>query len=672
MARHPTYLNPLGERYVGRLAAFPGHLDASRRWFAAVWVGCCAEFGARVSEESHPRVRGTGAASLRKGLVPMRCAACFGRLVAVCAVLGASATPSLLADTAPVDLQLLPPSGSVNKFDITVTAFASGTEEHDTDTTTVTGNALSVLTFDLDPMTCEATVTGLEFTGGRIHISDPSFTLDYGWLGKINASGGNISGTLDTPSPPGSILGIIFPADEHTVTLDQGTFHASGTGLVGGLFEPMAINLTTQPITATPEGIGTLTVSSPAIVGRSGTYDVTLVMPVNFQERVLDNDPLFVDVAGTGSVRATAQFTQPLPDPPLPRWTGQMTDRWDNRANWSSVLSPGPASTAVFDAAAPRQAELYGNETVTGIEFRTAGWTVEGGFRLTVGSGGIASDGPGASTVRGAVTMAADSTWTVGAGNTLHLAAELDGGGRALTKAGPGTLGLAGARNLAALNIDGGTARLASGGANVLVADAVSIAPAAALDLTDNALIVDYTGGASPYGALQACVATGCADGSWGGPGIHSSVAAGHTQNLTAVGAIDNSDPQTAIGGLTTFAGRPVTDACVLVRYTWWGDANLDGVVDSNDYDRINTNWLLWTAEGIVPEGGFRWAAGDFNYDGVIDTNDYDRINNAWLLSGSVPVGAGTPAPLPEPASAALVLAGLALAARRAHRLRTR
>jgi len=59
---------------------------------------------------------------------------------------------------------------------------------------------------------------------------------------------------------------------------------------------------------------------------------------------------------------------------------------------------------------------------------------------------------------------------------------------------------------------------------------------------------------------------------------------------------------------------------------------------------------------------------GDFDYDNTIDSNDYDLIDRAWVLSEGAPLGGNAPVPTPEPASAALLLAGLALAARRLQR----
>ena len=182
------------------------------------------------------------------------------------------------------------------------------------------------------------------------------------------------------------------------------------------------------------------------------------------------------------------------------------------------------------------------------------------------------------------------------------------------------------------------------------------------LDVAEGLFVLDYPDeGPSPFADVAAQVASGYRDGLlgyWDGAGITSFRAARDPQRLKAVAVIDNMDPETGVGGLSEFAGKPVDETAVIVAYTWYGDANLDGVVDTNDYDRINTNWLLWTAEGIVPEGGFRWAVGDFNYDGTIDTNDYDKINNAWLLSGSAPLGGATPSPTPEPATLALLAAG--------------
>ena len=121
------------------------------------------------------------------------------------------------------------------------------------------------------------------------------------------------------------------------------------------------------------------------------------------------------------------------------------------------------------------------------------------------------------------------------------------------------------------------------------------------------------------------------------------------------------------LGGLATFDGLPVDESSVLVKYTWYGDANLDGVVDTNDYDMINTAWLLLTTEGKVPDGGFRWGVGDFNHDGTIDTNDYDKINTAWLLqTGPLGGSTGGSAPIPEPATVVLLaLGGVAMLFRR-------
>jgi len=371
-------------------------------------------------------------------------------------------------------------------------------------------------------------------------------------------------------------------------------------------------------------------------------------------------------------------------------WTGTASTNWEAAANWSADWSPGPTSTVVFDSPSAHQPALVVGDAVGGLDFRTSGWTLGGSSTLRLGPAGVASAGPQPNTIAADLLATADAQWTVAAANTLSVTGTLGLGGHTLVKDGAGTLAVSGPQNHAAgsvlevragtvgldsdagaagtnltLRVEGGAVRL--GAAQHLAAIDIDTAAGGTIDLTTHNLILDYTGVASPFAEILGWVASGLHDGPagyWDGPGIHSSTAA--AAPLTAVGVIDNQDTEPGIGGLTSLEGEPVPAASVLAKYTWWGDANLDGVINSNDYDRIDANWLFYGNGQGTPPGGFRWAVGDFNYDGLINSNDYDKIDAAWLLSGGAALGGGTPVPTPEPATLALVaLGGLALAARR-------
>ena len=78
---------------------------------------------------------------------------------------------------------------------------------------------------------------------------------------------------------------------------------------------------------------------------------------------------------------------------------------------------------------------------------------------------------------------------------------------------------------LATLNIgSGGLARLTAGGEKVLVSSSVNLSGTARLDLTDNNMIVDYTG-VSPMPTFRARLLSGFNGGAWNGTGIFSSAA---------------------------------------------------------------------------------------------------------------------------------------------------
>ncbi len=188
------------------------------------------------------------------------------------------------------------------------------------------------------------------------------------------------------------------------------------------------------------------------------------------------------------------------------------------------------------------------------------------------------------------------------------------------------------------------------------------------LDLTGNSLIVH--GGDLPTMTNQ--VAQGYANGTWqGSGGITSSTAAANSTHLTALGVIKNDNgygtPLYGSGGTiaTTFGGAAPVDGDILVKYTYYGDANLDGVVDGSDYSIIDNSYAMeQTGSGAITG----WGNGDFNYDGVVDGSDYTLIDNAFNSQGvamtasiasAVAPGGGTSA-VPEPTSIFLLSAGAA------------
>ncbi|HWP39283.1 MAG TPA: hypothetical protein VNL70_00055, partial [Tepidisphaeraceae bacterium] len=115
----------------------------------------------------------------------------------------------------------------------------------------------------------------------------------------------------------------------------------------------------------------------------------------------------------------------------------------------------------------------------------------------------------------------------------------------------------------------------------------------------------------------------------WLGPGIGSTQA--NVQNTTAgsflygLGVILNDLAQ--VGGTgpiyTDFAGiSGLVGNEVLVKFTYFGDADLSGSIDATDYSLIDNGYVN-SLTG--------WLNGDFDYSGSIDATDYALIDNAYV-----------------------------------------
>ncbi len=232
-------------------------------------------------------------------------------------------------------------------------------------------------------------------------------------------------------------------------------------------------------------------------------------------------------------------------------------------------------------------------------------------------------------------------TIDVTGGNTLTIAGDIQSqqstsGAGPLTKTDGGTLILTGANNYAGgTNIIGGVLIAGANGAvpdgNVSVGAAgrlelaagtglasftsLSIAPGGAVDVQNNEMILSY-GSSDPASTIRGYLIAGYSGGAWNGGGIESSAAAANSNY--ALGYADGADG--VVAGLSS--GQ------IEVAYALYGDANLDGKVDSADFGILADNY---------GESNAVWDQGDFNYDGKVDSADFGllALNYGQSTSGA-------------------------------------
>jgi autotransporter-associated beta strand protein len=181
--------------------------------------------------------------------------------------------------------------------------------------------------------------------------------------------------------------------------------------------------------------------------------------------------------------------------------------------------------------------------------------------------------------------------------------------------------------------------RAATGANHPAHMTSLSIAPSAALDLCDNDLVVNN----GSFSNIRALVISGFGNTT----GITSS-----TSNGSQILALfDNS-----LVGAADWQGTPIGANAVVGKYTYFGDANIDGQVTGDDYTVIDASL------NTTPSAGLAWLSGDMNLDGIITGDDYTVIDANLGLGIGNPL---TPSALPEPAAGGMLGVGIALLLRR-------
>jgi hypothetical protein len=246
----------------------------------------------------------------------------------------------------------------------------------------------------------------------------------------------------------------------------------------------------------------------------------------------------------------------------------------------------------------------------------------------------------GVSTLRGNHVWHPGSALVVNSGTVnLQTSASPAGAGNvAVTVNNGGRLSLGASQRFQSLTMTAGTTTLSGGGNKVLTTSSLSVDPTATVDLNDNDMIIAAADASSRDAALAHVteilgLARNSPQGLWKGTGITSSAAAGTPHRTLA--AVANP-------GLSSFAGEEVGPHDVLIKYTWTGDMNIDGVVNADDYFRIDSGFLA---------GASGFANGDLNYDIRINADDYFLIDSSFLAQGNVSTSAFAMASvsIPEP-----------------------
>jgi hypothetical protein len=143
---------------------------------------------------------------------------------------------------------------------------------------------------------------------------------------------------------------------------------------------------------------------------------------------------------------------------------------------------------------------------------------------------------------------------------------------------------------------------------------AASVAPFTIMSLSVrfNALVIR----AGDPAAVRSAITSAFNHGAWNGFGIASTAAAAADPS-TAIGYASN-----ALLNKTSFAGvTGLTSSDVLVKFTYAGDANLDGQVDIGDLGLLSGNWQ---------QSGKDWFGGDFTYEGIVDIADLGALAGNW------------------------------------------
>lgn len=328
---------------------------------------------------------------------------------------------------------------------------------------------------------------------------------------------------------------------------------------------------------------------------------------------------------------------------------------WGVSANWLGGVPNDVDKSALFGSAitADRTVQLPQEREVGKITCDNSHrYTIAGAGTLILGvTTGLAEMNvlSGSHTIAAPLLLASSTNINVAAGTSeFTLGGDMSCvGGVVVSKTGAGTVA---AKNVRAdgLTISAGTVRVAAsatpnGAQGLSYVGSLSIAggpsaPTATLDLKNNAMGI---GGSLPAADVRQFLAAGSS-----GKGIVSDTSdASKRHGYATAGEL----------GITVFNGINIPPDTMILLYTYSGDSNIDGKVNTLDFNSLAGNF---------GESAKLWTEGDFDYNGSVNSLDFNALaaNYGKATSLSAPSLGSV---VPEPSATFALIAALPLLKRR-------
>ena len=518
------------------------------------------------------------------------------------------------------------------------------------------------------------------------------------------------------------------------VVVNAGTVLVDDLGVGGDLYATGIVVNNGGTFRFGPNGNADFPGTTVVTLNPGGLYDQQ--QGENFGGVILDGGEFRMSGATKTGVSFTAELANGLDlrsGSITTAFTGTATGGEIRPNSASVILEKTTTGTVVLGAGVTLADTLPVNVRAGTLAVDIAALKATGSGEVLLGDAGAATlrvDGAGAGTLaRYTLVGAPGATVNVAdAGGTVTATALIDGTG-SLTKAGPGTLVVAGANSLSGpTTVAAGTLRLTDGGGlassavtvgggslevaagvtarapsvtvsggtlsagsltvgpggitslavnrgtvagspslTVLAGGTMSLSDTGRLTVAAATLDVDDTGGRVDLGAGQITIAAGGSTPEQ----LRADIIAGRNGgSWNGTAGIASATAAAAAAGTRAVGYSVAGDGSARVSYAAPGDSNLDGRVNFSDIQAIISGGRYGQAS---PTGV--WANGDFNYDGLVNFTDIQFLLNAGAYGQAsyfpaAPAGAsslGAPAVVPEPGLGWLGLAVAAgvLAARR-------